>query len=421
MSVTHMTSEARDNTILALVRTLYVNGQATAQMLDAGERLGQAMGLKVTLIVRWGELQLRSEDNGTIHAYQLPADPTGVEMARVAAAMREVDDLEAGAVTSHAAAKAIEKISRDPPAPTWLFALAAAAGAVALAVIFGVSHLAAAALIFVTAGVGAILRRRLARLSANPFVQPFCAALLAGFIGGIAVRYDLSSSLRLVAVCPCMILVPGPHILNGALDLVTGRIPLGAARLLYAGVIIAAISIGLLIGLALLGVSLPIEEPGRAVPLWQDVIAAGVAVAAYSIFFSTPPAMLPWPIAIGMLAHALHWATLATLGSGVVTSALVACVVVGLILTPVSRRTHMPFAAIGFASVVSMLPGVYLFRLTSGLVQIAASAQPSSELIGATFADGMTAGIVIVAMSFGLIIPKLIIDYLSEKSRRANP
>ncbi len=421
MSVTHMTSEARDNTILALVRTLYVNGQATAQMLDAGERLGQAMGLKVTLIVRWGELQLRSEDNGTIHAYQLPADPTGVEMARVAAAMREVDDLEAGAVTSHAAAKAIEKISRDPPAPTWLFALAAAAGAVALAVIFGVSHLAAAALIFVTAGVGAILRRRLARLSANPFVQPFCAALVAGFIGGIAVRYDLSSSLRLVAVCPCMILVPGPHILNGALDLVTGRIPLGAARLLYAGVIIAAISIGLLIGLALLGVSLPIEEPGRAVPLWQDVIAAGVAVAAYSIFFSTPPAMLPWPIAIGMLAHALHWATLATLGSGVVTSALVACVVVGLILTPVSRRTHMPFAAIGFASVVSMLPGVYLFRLTSGLVQIAASAQPSSELIGATFADGMTAGIVIVAMSFGLIIPKLIIDYLSEKSRRANP
>lgn len=80
----------------------------------------------------------------------------------------------------------------------------------------------------------------------------------------------------------------------------------------------------------------------------------------------------------------------------------------------------MPFAAIGFASVVSMLPGVYLFRLTSGLVQIAASAQPSSELIAATFADGMTAGIVIVAMSFELIVPKLIIDYLSEKSRRAN-
>jgi uncharacterized membrane protein YjjB (DUF3815 family) len=81
----------------------------------------------------------------------------------------------------------------------------------------------------------------------------------------------------------------------------------------------------------------------------------------------------------------------------------------------------MPFAAIGFASVVSMLPGVYLFRMASGLVQIAAAAQPSAELISTSIANGMTAGTVIVAMSFGLITPKLIIDYLSEKSRRGNP
>src|SRR5208283_734369 len=187
-------------------------------------------------------------------------------------------------------------------------------------------------------------------------------------------------------------------------------------RLLYAAVIVAAISIGLLIGLALLGVSLPIEELGRTAPLWQDVIAAGIAVAAYSIFFSTPLAMLPWPIAIGMLAHALHWA-LTTFNYGAVTAALVGCAMVGLILTPVSRRTHMPFAAIGFASVVSMLPGFYLFRMTSGLAQIAGNAQSSTELVTATVSNGMTAGAIIVAMSFGLITPKLIIDYLSDRLR----
>src|SRR5947208_5896946 len=260
-----MTLQERSELVLSFARVLHVNGQSTEETMAAAERLGNVLDLRAAIIPRWGELELQAGDGDARLVSVKAADPTGVDMDRVASAMQAVDDLDTGRLAPSALRAAINVICQTPPAPTCLFALAAAAGAAAMAVLFGVQHLAAVMLIVVRASRRAGPRRIVGQYSTNALLQPLCAALLAGIIGAVAVRFELSSSLRLVAICPCMILVPGPHVLNGALDLIAGRVHLGAARLIFASLVILAISIGLLLGLALLGVSLPVDEAGGAV------------------------------------------------------------------------------------------------------------------------------------------------------------
>ena len=92
-------------------------------------------------LARWGELQLQPDGKDATGISQVAADPAGVDMDRVVSTMHAVEQVESGHMPPDAAMKAVGEISQAPPGPTWLFALAAAAGAVALSVIFGVEHL----------------------------------------------------------------------------------------------------------------------------------------------------------------------------------------------------------------------------------------------------------------------------------------
>jgi hypothetical protein len=57
--------------------------------------------------------------------------------------------------------------------------------------------------------------------------------------------------------------------------------------------------------------------------------------------------------------------------------------------------------------------------MASGLLQIAGGSETTVALLGATAADGLTAAIVILAMSLGLVVPKLVFDHVADRLRSA--
>ena len=397
----------------ALAATLlFAHGQTTERTVVAAERLARVLGVAVKVLPYWGELIVKVDSAPVSHI--VPAKPLGVDMGRVLAVSSVIEQVCHGQLPVEAAQSALESAGRLPPCSTPRFVLFAAVGAASLGVIFGTLDTTSLLLIAASAAIGALARRWLSGFSHNPLIQPLCGALIAGVVAAAASRIQLSVASPLVAFYPCMVLVPGPHILNGAIDLARTRIALGIARLAYAGVIVLLICAGGLFGFTAAGGNLAIAGSSPPVPLIIDMIAAGCAVASFGTFFSMPSRLLTFPIAVGMLAHAARWALIYLAGGSAPMGALAACMLVSILTAPVVDRLHLPFAAVAFSAVVSLMPGFFLFNAATGLVELVSIGPDApAALLTGIVASGTTAFLIIIAMAFGLILPRMLYERLS--------
>jgi uncharacterized membrane protein YjjB (DUF3815 family) len=403
------------NCMLLVAETLHANGQETKETIGSVARMSKVFQYESYLSIGWEEIYLQVSDGKTTLNRFIAVQPSKINMNQVAATMKLVAVFESNSKTSKDLKNELLLIDKLPSANNYIFIAACVAGAVALSIIFGAKNPYAILLIGISAGLGAYIRGILSKVNVNPLLQTFAAALLAGIVGAIAVKLNVSTEARLVAVCPCMILVPGPHLLNGTLDLGELRIPLGAARLLFAMLTIFTICAGLLIGLGICSESLPPNAASLSIPIWVDMFAAGIAAISYGIFFSMPFKMLVFPLFAGMAAHVLRWEVMSVYHINIVMAACLACVVAGIITAPISKKYNLPFAGIGFASVVSLIPGVFLFRMSSALIQIEENNTSSIvSLMGITLSDGMVALLIIAAMAFGFVVARRVIGIFNN-------
>ncbi len=407
-------------------RILCVNGQTTHRIVEDAAILGKSLGYSVSVLPAWNQFIIKLEnlnnvlDENTVTetlVEVIDVTPVGVDMNKVSKTLSVLDSVRSGSLPIKQALTQLDEISALAPASMLRFVLMAGLGAAALGLIFGVTDGFTLLAIFLSAALGAAARRVVARFSRSLFAQPLTAALLAGLVGAILQTLQFNVSLQFIEVCPCMILVPGAHIINGSLDLARGRISLGIARLTYSALIILMICLGLLVGLWIGGQTLAPDMVGQQLPIIFDMLAASIAIAAFGTFFSMPWRVLLIPMAVGAVAHAIRWGVI-EVSHDVVIGAAAACFFVGIVATPLAHRLKLPFAALAFVSVVSLMPGVFLFRMSSALVEIYKLGGKSTEsILGYAASDAMTTIMICMAIAFGLIIPKMVLDHYFYENR----
>jgi hypothetical protein len=64
------------------------------------------------------------------------------------------------------------------------------------------------------------------------------------------------------------------------------------------------------------------------------------------------------------------------------------------------------------------MPGIYIFRMASGLVQIVGASPTTAARLSEIVSNRMTALMIILAMSLGLIVPKMLIESVYERRQR---
>jgi hypothetical protein len=77
-----------ERAVLKVAQVLYLNGQSTDQILGTAHHLSQQLGIRTTVMPRWGDIQLLTNDEGAALIRVAEVGPPGVQMNGVACAMR---------------------------------------------------------------------------------------------------------------------------------------------------------------------------------------------------------------------------------------------------------------------------------------------------------------------------------------------
>jgi uncharacterized membrane protein YjjP (DUF1212 family) len=324
--------------------------------------------------------------------------------ARIHSILRQV---RRGELDPVAALEQLRRAEADTPRHSrWLAVLWLAVAAASLAGLLG-ADAGAVAVAGVATGLALAARLELGRRHFYLLTLPLTAAFIGAVLGGLAIRLDWTRTPGLALIVPSLMLVPGPHLINGLMDLIDNYLPMSIARLGLATGILLASALGIVLGIELTLSGPLLDDQGvtaEHLNVLSDMLLAGIVTCGFAVFYNTPWTQVGMATLGGMAGHGLRFLALEA-GWRLEAATLLGGMAVGVVSAWIARSNRTPVAVIAFAGAVTMMPGLQIYRALAGALQLARQKNATDlSTVAGTLGDASDACLVVSALALGLIV-----------------
>lgn len=267
----------------------------------------------------------------------------------------------------------------------------------------------------VCAIAGFWLRRQLHRFDFNPYISIFAAAFAASCLAFLTHRLPTATPWHPMLAC-ALFIVPGVPLINAVDDLLENYIVSGMTRAANALLMVGSMSFGIALAIKLCGVAdftaLSLEPRGLYL---SSAAAAAIASAGFSTVFNTPRRLL-WIVALGgALSVCTRNVLIFELGVEPGIASFTGAMAVSLVALKAVHWFHTPNHVLTIPSVIPLVPGVLLYRMLFGVININ-DLDPTAAL--AALQSGVNACLILLGIALGVAIPNSIAQKYLEARKR---
>ncbi|WP_196593546.1 threonine/serine exporter family protein [Pectinatus sottacetonis] len=202
-----------------------------------------------------------------------------------------------------------------------------------------------------------------------------------------------------------LFIVPGIPLINAVDDLLDNYIVSGMTRAINTILMVGSMSFGIVLAIKICYVTdftMINTRPNSSFLVYA--VAAAIAAVGFSTIFNVPRRLL-WVVALGgIISVCTRNFVNFNLDMGLPMGSFIGAMLVSCLSIKVVHYVHTPIHVITLPSVIPMIPGVLMYRLMFGFINISTMDIASFMQL---FQSGVIASLTILAIAVGIAIPNI--------------